>query len=216
MKHTLRILATAALLTFSIHGFAQAEIKPAELSKKEQADVKRIETYLNTVNNVRADFMQVTDTGIARYGKIAMSRPGKMRVEYNAPDKDFIVADGSMVHMWDHEMENQTSVPVGDGIASFILRDPIKLTSKDVTITRYARYPAKIEISLVSTEKPNDGELTLVLEDKPLKLRQWKVLDPQGRVTGVSLQNAEEGVKFKSSTFVFVSPEFNKPNNTGL
>lgn len=204
------------ILSLTTLSAAFADTTSAKLSKLEKEDILRMETYLNTVKNVRADFMQVSDMGTMRLGKIALSRPGKMRVDYDAPDKDFIVADGFMVHMWDDEMQSQTSVPVGEGIASFILRDPISLTDGDITITRFARYPAKIEVSIVSTEAPDEGELTLVFKDKPLKLSQWKVLDPQGRITGVNLQNTEENVKFKSNKFVFVSPKFGKPTNTGL
>lgn len=101
---------------------------------------------------------------------------------------------------------NSRHIPVGSGIAEFILRDKISL-SGDVMVTRFMRYPAKMEVSLVSTKESGEGELTLIFEDKPLKLRQWRVLDLQGRTTGVNLENAREGVSFDSNTFVFVSPK---------
>lgn len=183
--------------------------KPAKLSEVEKADIARIEKYLNELKSVSARFLQINDMGNMRNGMIDIQRPGKMRVTYDAPDKDMIVADGNFVHMWDDEMGQQTSVPVGSSIAEFVLRENIKL-SGDVVVTRFARYPAKLEVSLVSVKEPDQGELTLVFEDKPLKLRQWKVLDPQGRTTGVSLENAREGVSFDDGTFNFVSPKFGK------
>ena len=216
MKHFTKIALFIALVVFTPLSPAQAEVKAAKLNAQEKVYVKRMEAYLNTFKNVRADFIQVSDTGGMRFGKISLSRPGKMRVEYTKPDNDFIIADGSMVHMWDDEIQSQSSVPVGEGIASYILRAPLKLTSDEIIITRFARYPNKIEVSFVSKETPEEGELTLVFEDKPLKLRQWKILDPQGRVTGVNLQNTQEDVKFAPNTFVFVSPKFGKPRNTGL
>lgn len=183
--------------------------KPAKLSEREQADVRRIENYLNELKSVSASFLQISDSGALRHGAIAIQRPGKMRVTYDAPDKDFIVADGSFLHIWDDEMQQTTTLPVGEGIAEFILREKVSL-SDGVVITRYARYPAKIEVSLVSQKNPAEGELTLVLEDKPLKLRQWKVLDTQGRTTGVSLENAREGVSFPDGTFSFIPPNIGK------
>lgn len=186
---------------------------PAKLSEKEKADIARIETALNELKSVDANFLQVNDQGGLRHGHISIQRPGKMRVTYDEPDKDFIVADGTLVHMWDDEMGQQTSLPVGEGIAAFILRENIKL-SGDVVITRYARYPAKIELSLVSAKEPDEGELTLIFEDNPLKLRQWRVLDPQGRTTGVNLENAREGMSFADNTFVFVSPKLGKSGNS--
>jgi outer membrane lipoprotein-sorting protein len=65
-----------------------------------------------------------------------------------------------------------------------------------------------MEVTLVQTKDPGVGSLTLVFEDRPLKLRQWKVIDAEGRTTGVSLENMSENVTFPSSTFYFVSPNF--------
>ncbi len=188
--------------------------KPAQLSQREQADVARIEAYLNTLKSVSARFLQVSDSGGLRHGTIAIQRPGKMRVTYDAPDKDFIVADGSFLNIWDGEMEQQTSIPLGSGIADFILREKISL-SEDVVVTRFAYYPAKIEVSLVSTKEPGEGELTLIFEDKPLRLRQWRVVDAQGRTTGVNLEDARENTTFPEGTFNFMPPNIGKPRGSG-
>lgn len=212
-----RILHTALLmaLLFAQPAFAAGQQKgavPAKLSATEQKDVQRIETYLNDLKSVGANFLQVNDMGGLRHGAISIQRPGKMRVVYDPPDKDFIVADGSFVHIWDDEMGQQSSVPVGSSMAEFILRENVKL-SGDVVITRFARYPAKMEVTLVSAKEPTEGELTLIFEDKPLKLRQWRVVDPQGRTTGVNLENAREGIAFPENTFVFVSPKLGQSGN---
>lgn len=188
---------------------AVSAAKPAKLSPREQKDVKRIEAYLNDLKSVSASFLQVSDSGALRHGSIAIQRPGKMRVTYDAPDKDFIVADGSFVNIWDGEMEQQSTIPLGSGVADFILREKISL-SDDVAVTRFAYYPAKLELSLVSLKDPGEGELTLIFEDKPLKLRQWRVVDAQGRTTGVNLENAREGVGFPDGTFSFIPPNIGK------
>lgn len=177
------------------------------LSVKDQKDVERIEAYLNTLKSISANFLQVDDHGSIMTGSIAIWRPGRMRVTYDPPSKDFIVADGRMVHIWDDELKSQTNVDQDASLANFILRDPIKL-SGDVMVTKIARSPAKLEVSLVQVDDPGQGTLTLVFEDKPLKLRQWKVLDPQGRTTGVNLENTQEDVGFSKKLFEFVPPNF--------
>jgi len=190
-------------------GATMPEAVPAQLTAHDRADIERIEIYLNNLKSVSADFVQVNDNGEFRHGKIAIQRPGKMRVTYDPPQKDFIVADGTYVHIWDGELKQQTNVLVGSSIAEFILRDPIKL-SGDVIITRFVRFPSKMELSIVATNDPGDGELTLIFEDNPLQLRQWRVLDAQGRTTGVNLENEREDVTFASNTFDFVPPNFGK------
>ncbi len=183
------------------------EPSPAKLSAADTALLGRIETYLNNLKSVSADFLQISDSGEMRHGKIMILRPGKMRVAYDPPSKDLIVADGTLLHMWDADLKQQTNVPVGSSLAEFILRDPIKLAG-DVTVSKVEHRAATIEVTLYSTKDPGEGQLTLIFEDKPLQLRQWRVLDAQGRTTGVSLENAREGVTLDPNLFYFVAPTF--------
>jgi outer membrane lipoprotein-sorting protein len=205
----------ALLLGFSL-GFAlparavvEGGAKPAHLSASEQVDVARVQDYLNELKTLAAKFIQVDDAGGMMTGRIAIERPGKMRVTYDPPSKDFIIADGSNVHIWNDDLQEQTNVDEGSSLAEFILRDPVRLNG-DVTVTRFQRFPAKIEVTLVQTDDPAAGSLTLVFEDKPLMLRQWRVVDPQGRTTGVSLQDVHTDVTFPAPTFSFVPPNFGK------
>ncbi len=186
-----------------------ADPKPAALSPYDTNDIQRIEAYLNDLKSISADFMQIDDQGGMMTGKIAIKRPGKMRVTYDPPSKDFIVADGDTVHIWNDDLKAQTNVDEASSLAEFILRDPIKL-SGEIVITKFKRFPAKLELTLAEAKDPGAGQLTLIFEDNPLLLRQWRVIDPQGRTTGVNLQNEEQGVSFPSNTFSFVPPSFGK------
>lgn len=204
-----KLLLLLVLCLAPLFARAESPVIPASLSALDRADLARIETYLNGLKNISADFLQVDDAGGMMRGEIAISRPGKMRVDYDPPNKDFIIADGSFVHIWDDQLKSQTNVEQGSSLAEFILRDPVKLRG-DVTVTKFRRFPAKFEVTLVQTNDPGAGSLTLVFEDRPLKLRQWKVTDAQGRTTGVDLENMSEGMTFPPMTFIFVPPNFGK------
>jgi outer membrane lipoprotein-sorting protein len=184
-------------------------VDPTLLSSKDTADITRIEDYLNGLKSISADFIQLDDNGGMMRGKIEIQRPGKMRVTYDPPSKDFIVADGDFVHIWNDDLKEQTNVEEGSSLAEFILRDPVKL-SGDITITKFERFPAKLELTLMQTSDPAAGSLTLIFEDHPLILRQWRVVDAQGHTTGVDLQNEQMDVSFKDSIFDFVPPNFGK------
>lgn len=215
MRFSALLFACFLALTAALPAQAAApSVQAAKLSPREQKDVARIEAYLNNLKSVSADFLQVNDSGSLRHGKIAIQRPGRMRVTYDPPQQDFIVADGHFLNIWDGQLQQQTSIPLGSGIADFILRDKVSL-SGDVVVTRFAYYPAKIELSLVAVKEPEEGELTLIFEDKPLGLRQWRVLDTQGRTTGVNLENARENVSFPDGTFDFIPPNLGKTRRDG-
>jgi outer membrane lipoprotein-sorting protein len=197
------------VLLFPLASAQAADGSVAQLSAQDGRDAARIEVYLNGLKNISANFLQIDDAGGMMHGALAIARPGKMRVTYDPPSKDFIIADGDFVHIWNDDLQAQTNVEQGTSLAEFILRDPVRL-SGDVTLTKIQRFPAKLEVTLVQTNDAASGSLTLVFEDKPLRLRQWKVIDAQGRTTGVSLDNMREDVSFPATTFTFVPPNFGK------
>ena len=208
MKHALRAILIGVILGCATLGGAQAN-EAVKLSAQDRADLARVEGYLNHLKSIAADFLQVDDAGGLMRGTLAIQRPGKMRVTYAPPSKDFIIADGDTVHIWNDDLQAQTNVDQGSSLAEFILRDPVQL-SGEVTVSHFARRPARLEVTLTQTSDPAAGDLTLVFEDHPLLLRQWRVRDAQGRVTGVNLENVHEGVSFPASTFSFTPPNFGK------
>ncbi|HUY69135.1 MAG TPA: outer membrane lipoprotein carrier protein LolA [Alphaproteobacteria bacterium] len=192
----------------------EAEVLPApDLTPQDRADIKRIQLYLNQLKSIKADFMQIDDHGGTMRGIIDIERPGRMRVTYAKPSGDFIVADGDFVHIWNADLQSQTNVPERASLADFILRDPIVL-SGDVTITKFERKSSKMELTLTESKDPGAGSLTLVFEDHPLILRQWRVIDAEGHTTGVNLTDEQAGVDFPDSTFNFVPPTFGRGLHT--
>ena len=69
----------AALVGIALAGPAAA------ISHDDLIDMARVEQYLNDLTTVAARFMQVAPDGGLTTGSFYLSRPGKMRVEYD-PD----------------------------------------------------------------------------------------------------------------------------------
>jgi outer membrane lipoprotein-sorting protein len=175
------------------------------LSAADRADVARIEQYLNGVKTLQARFIQTGHDGRQAGGQFSLSRPGKMRLTYDPPFKDFVVADGLFIFYWDAEMRQQSSAPVGSSLADVILRKEIKL-SGEVTVKQLLRLPGALEATLVETADPGKGAITLIFQDKPLALIRWRILDAQGLTTEVGLLNAQFGVKLDPDLFTFREP----------
>ncbi len=182
-----------------------APAAPVSLSAQDQAVVAKVEEYLNDITTLQSKFLQVAPNGRQATGTFYLWRPGRMRLEYDRPLKDFIVADGSFVFYWDGEMRQQSSAPIGSTLADFILRKNIRL-SGDVTVTEVFQAPGVIEVSLLETKDPGKGTLTLVFEDRPFQLRKWRVLDAQGMTTEVALLNPRTDVTFDREMFYFKEP----------
>lgn len=199
-----RILAALAVLS-ALSLPAEALVKARPLSADDRAAIAQAEQYLNGIRTLESRFLQVSPNGRTVGGTFYLSRPGRMRLEYDPPMKDFIVADGTILTYWDGEMEQQSSTPIGSTLADFILRPEIRL-SGDVRVTDVYRTPGAVEITLEETKDPGKGLLTLVFEDRPFQLRKWRVVDAQGQTTEVALLNPRQGVQLEASLFVFREP----------
>jgi outer membrane lipoprotein-sorting protein len=86
-----------------------------------------------------------------------------------------------------------------------LLAEHVEL-SGGVTVTSIQRFPGQIQLTLVRTDSPGDGALTLVFADPPLTLRQWTVVDGQRRETHVTLYNVQLGGSFDPQLFEQISP----------
>ncbi|WP_448205157.1 LolA family protein [Azospirillum sp. sgz302134] len=207
LRRTLAAAAVALFVgTLAATPALAAPPRPATLSAQDQAVIAHVEEYLNGIHTLQSKFVQVSPNGQQTTGTFYLSRPGRMRLEYDPPVKDFVVADGSFIFYWDGEMRQQSSAPIGSTLADFILRKDIHL-SGDVTVTGVFQAPGVVEVSLTETKDPGKGTLTLVFEDRPFQLRKWRVLDAQGLTTEVALLNPRSGVQFDSNLFYFVEPK---------
>ncbi|MDG5495940.1 outer membrane lipoprotein carrier protein LolA [Niveispirillum sp. BGYR6] len=204
-KTLLALLAAAPLLSLPVALPAPVQAATAVATADQPALLAKAETYLNGITSLKSDFIQTADNGQSARGTFTLLRPGRMRISYAPPVENFIVADGKFVYFWDAEVKEQQNAPIGSTLADFLLRDKITL-SGDVKITQVARDDGLLEITLVQAKDPGLGSLTLVFEEAPFGLRKWRVLDAQGKLTEVALQNPEFGVKLDANQFYFRNP----------
>lgn len=179
----------------------------AALGQSELAAIERIESYLNRIKTVRAEFLQASSNGELAKGEVYISRPGRLRIEYQPPVPILVVADGTFLIYYDRELNQVSYIPLGSTPAGILLEDRISLTNGDLTITGFEHENGTFRITLVRSDNPMEGSLTLVLTDSPLSLRKWSVTDAQGIVTDVSLVRAKFGVPLEPKLFRFKNPK---------
>jgi outer membrane lipoprotein-sorting protein len=199
------LAATAALAASSPpSGAAPQRTAPraAPLAAQDQMDVQRVEAYLNGIFTLQSRFQQFSPEGGVATGTIYLERPGRMRIVYDDPVPVLIVADGSRVFYWDRQVAQLSQIDVKDTPAWFLLRPVIRL-SGDVTLTRFDHASGALRLTMTETEHPDNGNLTLVMSDHPLQLRQWTVLDAQRKSVTVTLEDPHYGVTFPPNFFVW-------------
>ena len=202
--------ALAAFLALAPAAASHAETG-ATPSAADKADIARVETYLNSIHTMKSHFAQVAQNGGVAEGTIYLQRPGKMRVEYDPPVPDIIVATGKVLIHYDGELDQPSYLPQTSSPAAFLLRDQIKL-SGDVSVAKIAHNGNQLLVDVVQTGDAEQGALHLVFTDNPLQLRQWTVIDAAGKATQVTLVNPQFNIAIDPVKFLFETPS--KPRQT--
>jgi outer membrane lipoprotein-sorting protein len=170
----------AALPVLSLASPLRAQTAPPALDR---AAIARVEQYLNGLTSFRARFLQIAQNGGQATGVAWIVRPGRMRFDYDAPEPTLLVASSGQVLMYDRELRQPTIVPANSTPLGVLLRDPIRL-SGDITVT--------------ATERRGGF----------LELRQWAVVDAQGRETRVTLYEIDTTTRADPRLFDFNRPGF--------
>jgi outer membrane lipoprotein-sorting protein len=191
------LLSAAALLPLTLG----ARAAPANvLTPADQADIARIETYLNGLKSLKAHFMQVAQDGGISQGTAWLERPGRMRFQYDPPAPFLLIAAHGQLIFHDGSLGQTSQMPLSRTPLGILLADRVTLSGA-VTVTGIQHLPGQIQLTLVRTDSPGDGSLTLIFADPPLTLRQWTVVDAQRRETHVTLYNAQTGGSFDPQLF---------------
>jgi outer membrane lipoprotein-sorting protein len=154
---------------------------------------------LEAIDNLEARFMQVAPSGAISTGKFFLSRPGKMRFEYDAPNPMTIIATGGLVYVHDEDLNTTESYPVGQTPLRYLLAKELDLDSAQVIAVEENEHGLKITLS--AKDQNLQGLLALLFKPEPLTLAGWSFVDPNGDMTVVSLDGVEEPRRLSSRLF---------------
>jgi outer membrane lipoprotein-sorting protein len=182
--------------------FAQA---PRTLSAGDQADVKRVEDYLNALKTFKARFLQIDNNGGTAEGTLYISRPGKLRVDYDPPNPNLLIANGSFLIHYDRQLKSPAYLSLNSTPAGLLVREHVSL-SNDVVVLGVEHGPQVLRVAIAQKNDLRAGRVTFVFGEQPFILNSWQVTDAQGALTRVSLFDAQSGVKLDPALFVFRDP----------
>ena len=201
-RHVIAGAAGFAALALLRSPAQAAPPRAARLSPQDEAELVRVQAYLNDIRTLQSRFQQFSGEGGTASGTIYLQRPGRMRIVYDDPSPILIIADGREVYYWDKKLQELSQINVDETPAWFLLRPEIKLTG-DVTVTSFDRAPGALRIAMTQTKNPDQGSLTLVVSQRPLELRQWTVIDAQQRPITVALDNPHFGAQLDPNLFIW-------------
>lgn len=198
----------ALALVGSLGGYG--EPAPSEAAIRQPGtteDLARVEAYLNGLDTLRSTFVQINPDGGTVTGELYYARPDKMRLDYDPPSRILIIANDWDLVYYDRRLKQVSHLFTSRTPLGFLLEDDIRL-SGDVTVTDVERMADELLVTLVQTEEPDQGAITLAFAEEPMALRRWTVVDAQGLRTHVVLEDVETGVELDDELFRFRDPNF--------
>lgn len=171
----------------------------------DSADLQRVQDYLNNIHTLQSRFEQISNDGGVATGTLYLSRPGKMRVEYDPPVPILLVATDNRIWYYDKKLEQVSFFDLKDTPAWFLLQDNVSFGG-DISVTNLERDPGALRVTVHEAKNPSLGQATLVLSDKPLELKKWQIIDAQQKAVTVTLDDPHYGVPLNPSLFYWTDP----------
>lgn len=207
-------LSALLLLTLLLTGAGAAPVPESDLTAQDRAELEKVEDYLNGITTFSARFDQVDSNGARATGNVYVSKPGNLRFEYDPPVPILIVATGRFLIHYDRSLKSATYLNQAATPAWFLTTPEIELNG-DVTPLRLFRRDGLLHVTLVRTDKPDEGAVTLSFAENPMTLEEWTVVDPRGIITRVVLKNVLIGGKVDPKLFQFDEPTWNEREYPG-
>ncbi len=174
--------------------------------------VKKVENYLNGIKTYQATIDQTNSNNTNQKGRFYMHRDGKktfgkMRIEYDKPVKDLMVVDGRDFYFYDGQAKETNSYDIDSTPAAFLLRRKIDLNG-DLKIVDQAQDGKELGLKIIRSGDESGAALILKFSTSPIfKLNGWAVIDGQGLMTRVHLDEVKIGMDLDSGLFKYKEPK---------
>ena len=197
------VAAILACLTMPVLA-QQARPAPAAAKTMDaQTAIEKANAALNSFSTLSASFQQVGGEGGRLTGTVWVQRPGKLRFEYNKPSAMEVVSDGSTVLVRDRKLNTSDPYPISQTPLKFLLSSRIDL-ARDTRVRAVSAGGGDVNIQIEdSSTLGGTSKITLTFDNDITALKRWKVVDPQGYTTTVSLGGLQKNVAIDPRTFNF-------------
>ncbi|WP_439154069.1 LolA family protein [Yoonia sp.] len=187
-----RILFTLAVVALAIYAGA---------ASAQQLSLAQISQYLNQLETAQGRFTQVNPDGSQISGTIYIKRPGRIRFEYDPPERSMVIAGGGQLAVFDPRSNTGPDrFPLNQTPLNVILQRDVDLARARM-VTGQSYDGTYTVINAQDPDHPEYGGIQLVFSADPIALRQWVITDDLGTRTTVVLTELVEGVRIGDILF---------------
>lgn len=165
------------------------------------SDLARVDAALNNTLSFQGRFAQYGADGSFAQGTIYLSRPGKLRFEYDSPSPLLIVSDGVTLTQQDRALETTDRVPLSATPLNFFLRENVNL-AQDTEIVALQKTPMEWRVAARDGSGEMDGTITMVFDAGTLALKEWVITDGFGGNTRLLLSDLVYNQRLNPRLFI--------------
>ena len=175
----------------------------------------RLQRRYDDTRTLQADFKQVVESKtlagkLQAKGKVAFEKPNRMRWDYDPPDPQTIVGDGTVLWIYQPDLKQVIKAPL---TTAFQSSTPVSF------LAGLGRIERDFDVSLVREEKDvwvlklvpkeNDqgvGTLELGVRKKDASVAQARIVDAAGTTTTIMFSGEKRNGTVKPELFTFAPP----------
>ena len=171
--------------------------------------VNSVSQYLNNIEHMEGDFIQINPNNSISEGKFYIRKPGRFRFDYTKPESLLVVSDGIWLGIIDRDLDTLDRYPIRSAPHYVIFKDNVNLL-EDARILGIDFYDKFLILSIEGLTDEEIGEITLHFHIRDeinesytnLELYEWYTVDAQGYETNVKLSNVSQGIVAENNLFV--------------
>ena len=188
-------------------------VSGAPVSKDLKQVLDRLQRHYHDTNSFTAKFNEeIAAVGAPkknRTGTVSFRKPGRMRWEFDDPEKQTIVSDGGTLYSYDPDLNQVVETPLKQALksssaTSFLLG--IGNIKRDFKAAfAHPATPTGL-VDLILDAKTGGYKIEVGLDPKSYNLMTLTLTDQLGDVTRIDFSDIHDNVELPDSIFAFKTP----------
>ena len=167
---------------------------------KSQKSYLEVKKYLADLKTLSADFVQVSENGDIRKGKIYVNLPGKLRISYEEPNDLLITSMGFWLVVQNRELRQTNNYPLSKTPLNIFLNQKLNLGNSNYDM-KFHEENGVVTLKFLNNKEMVGTSFELFFNTNPVQLKKWAITDELDNKTSVLFQNLKTGIQHSHLLF---------------